>query len=92
MPNTKSAAKRMRQNTKRRLRNRYFRGRARTYIKNARMAMDEGDLDSAREFTQLAISALDKAGSKGVLHKNNIARRKSRLTKQLASLDKAKTG
>jgi len=89
LPNIKSQAKRLRQNEKRRLRNRYFRGRARTFIKKARKAMDEGNLDAAREFTAQAIKALDKAAEKGILHKNNVARRKSRLMKRLAAFEQA---
>lgn len=91
MPNIKSAAKRMRQNEKRRLRNRWFRGRARTFIKKARKAMDAGDLDAAREYVHMAVKALDKAAEKGILHKNNVARRKSRLFKRLHALE-AKVG
>ncbi len=91
MPNIKSAAKRMRQNEKRRLRNRWFRGRARTFIKKARKAMDAGDLEAAREYVHMAVKALDKAAEKGILHKNNVARRKSRLLKRLHALE-AKVG
>ncbi len=87
MANTKSAIKRIKQNEKRRLRNRVFKGRARTYIKNARVAIDEGNLEDARTATQKAIRALDKAAEKGVLHKNNVARRKSRLVRHLAKLE-----
>jgi small subunit ribosomal protein S20 len=49
--------------------------------------MEAGDLEAAREATEHAVSALDKAESKGVLHKNNVARRKSRLMKQLFELE-----
>lgn len=87
MANTKSAMKRIRQNQKRRLRNRHFRGRARTTIKQARQAISAEDLETAREKTMEAISALDKAAEKGVIHKNNASRRKSRLMKQLAALE-----
>ena len=90
MPNIRSAAKRMRQNEKRRLRNRVYRGSARTYIKKARVAMEEGDLAEAQEASLLAIKALDRAAQKGVVHKNNAARRKSRLIKQLAALENQK--
>ncbi len=90
MPNIKSAAKRMRQNEKRRLRNRVYRGSARTYIKKARVAMEEGNLAEAQEASLLAIKALDRAAQKGVVHKNNAARRKSRLIKQLAALENQK--
>lgn len=87
MANTKSAIKRIRQNAKRRERNRVFRGRARTFVKNARLAIENGELETARAATLQAISALDKAAQKGVLHSNNAARRKSRLMKQLAALE-----
>ena len=78
----------MRQNEKRRARNRVFRGRARTFVKKARVAIDSGDLEAARDATILAVSALDKAAEKGVLHRNNASRRKGRLMKQLAVLEK----
>jgi small subunit ribosomal protein S20 len=81
--------KRIRQNQKRRLRNRHFRGRARTTIRQARQAMSSEDLETAREKTLEAVRALDKAAEKGVIHKNNASRRKSRLMKQLAALEKA---
>ncbi len=87
MPHTKSAIKRMRQNEKRRLRNRWFRGRARTFIKKARKAMEAGDLEAARQYTHLAIKALDKAAEKGIMHKNTVARTKSRLVKRLNALE-----
>lgn len=88
MANTRSAIKRIRQNQKRRLRNRFYRGRARTTIKQARQAISAEDLEAAREKTMEAISALDKAAVKGVVHKNNASRRKSRLMKQLVALEK----
>jgi small subunit ribosomal protein S20 len=88
LANIKSAIKRNKQNEKRRIRNRIFRGRARTAIKKVRMEIADGDLESARQSAQLAISALDKAAEKGVLHKNNAARRKSRLMRRLNALQK----
>ena len=87
MPNIKSAAKRMRQNEKRRLRNRWFRGRARTFSKKAITAMEAGDVEAARAYVQQAIKALDKAAEKNILHKNNVARHKSRLMKRLHALE-----
>jgi len=59
------------------------RPRARTYIKGTERLITEGKIDEAREMARLAISALDKAASKGILHKNNAARCKSRLMKKL---------
>ena len=88
MANLRSAIKRIRQNKKRRLRNRVFRGQARTFIRDARASMLEEDLDAARVSTLKAISALDKAAQKGVIHKNNASRRKSRLLKRLGTLEK----
>lgn len=87
MANIKSAIKRNKQNKKRRLHNRIYRGQARTYIRDARASIQEENLEEARAATMKAISALDKAAVKGILHKNNAARRKSRLMKQLLSLE-----
>ncbi len=88
MANLKSAIKRNRQNKKRRLRNRVFRGQARTYIRDARASMLAENLEEARVSTLKAVKALDKAAEKGIIHKNNAARRKSRLMKQLVALEK----
>jgi small subunit ribosomal protein S20 len=88
LANIKSQIKRNRQNEKRRLRNRVFVGRARTFVKKAREMIAGGEKDSALEATRQAISALDKAAEKGAIHKNNAARRKSRLMKQLNQLEK----
>ncbi len=88
MANTASAIKRIKQNHKRRLRNRLFTVRARTYVKHARSIVEEGSTEDARQATLQAISALDKAAEKGIIHKNNAARRKSRLMRQLARMEK----
>lgn len=88
MANIKSQIKRNKQNEKRRLRNRNYIGRARTFEKKARQSIEEGEKESATQSTKTAISALDKAAEKGILHKNNAARRKSRLMKRLAALEK----
>ncbi|MEN8172004.1 MAG: 30S ribosomal protein S20 [Chloroflexota bacterium] len=88
MANIKSAIKRNRQNEKRRLHNRVYRGTARNFVRDARLAIESGDVDAAREATMKAVSALDKAASKGVIHKNNASRRKGRLMKQLAAIEK----
>ena len=88
MANIKSAIKRNKQNEKRRLRNRYYAGRARTFVRKARTAIESGEVEDARQATLEAISALDKAAEKGILHRNNASRRKSRLMKHLADLEK----
>lgn len=85
MANIKSQIKRNRQNEKRRLRNRIFRGRARRSVAKARQAIMMGNAEAAHELTIMAVSELDHAAQKGVLHKNNAARRKSRLMKKLAA-------
>jgi small subunit ribosomal protein S20 len=87
LANTKSAIKRIKQNHKRRLRNRLVTGRARSFIKTAHSTMENGTLEDARTATTAAISALDKAAEKGIIHKNNAARRKGRLMRRLAKMD-----
>jgi len=84
--NHKSALKRIRSSEKKRLRNRVVRSRTRTEVKKARVTIDGGDLNSAVQATREAIRQLDKAVTKGVLHRNNASRRKSRLMKRLAEL------
>jgi len=86
LANIKSQIKRNKQNEKRRVLNRTFRGRARTFITKSRKAILAGKEDEAVENVKVAIKALDKAAQKGVIHKNNAARRKSRLMKQLAAM------
>jgi len=84
LANIKSQIKRNKQNEKRRQRNRVYAGSARTFVKKARLAIESNDVENAAEATRQAISALDKAAEKGTIHKNNAARRKSRLMKRLA--------
>ena len=84
----KSSRKRARQNEKRRERNRHYRGAARTLVKRAKQEIEDKNLEQAKLATQKAAQALDKAAAKGVIHKNNASRRKSRLMKSLATLEK----
>ena len=86
MANIKSQIKRNKQNEKARLRNRVFRGSARAAVRDARASIDTGKPDQSAIVE--AISRLDKAAEKGVIHKNNAARHKSRL---MAALNKAKS-
>ena len=88
MANIKSAIKRNKQNEKKRIRNRVVRGSTRTQIRRAQTLIQEGDVKASAEAVVFAISALDKAAAKGVIHKNNAARRKSRLVKHLAAISK----
>ena len=91
MANIKSQIKRNLQNEKRRLNNRNMRGSARTAVNQARAAFDAGDPETKQAVLK-AISALDKAAERGVIHKNNAARRKSRLMKKLASFKPSEAG
>jgi small subunit ribosomal protein S20 len=61
--------------------------RARTYVKRARTTIDEGDTAASRETVEKAVSELDRAVSKGVLHSNNAARKKRRLMARLNSME-----
>ncbi|MCB9078396.1 MAG: 30S ribosomal protein S20 [Anaerolineaceae bacterium] len=83
MANIKSAIKRAKQSEKRRTQNRLYRTTARTYVKRTRSQINSGDVETAEETLKQAIKALDKAAQKGIIHKNNAARRKSRLVKAL---------
>lgn len=87
MANIKSAIKRNKQNEKKRVQNRIYRGAARTAVNKARLALAQEPENSA-EAVLKAISALDVAAQKGVIHKNNASRRKGRLMKRLAALSK----
>jgi len=80
---TASAKKRIRSSARRRERSRVFRSRARTFIKKTDRLIAEGKLEEAAQAAQQAMSALDKAAVKGVVHKNNAARRKARLMRRL---------
>jgi len=86
MANIKSAMKRNRQNEKRRVRNAAVRSTVRTSVKTARVAIEGGQADQARAALLNTIQTLDKAVTKGVIHKNTAARKKSRLTRQLNAL------
>jgi small subunit ribosomal protein S20 len=88
LANIKSQIKRNRQNLKKRARNRVYRGSARTSVKKALVGIEAGDKTAAETAVKAAIVVLDKTAEKGVIHKNNAARRKSRLMKQLAKLEK----
>lgn len=80
------AKKAARQSVKRYRRNQSVRRTTRTAIAGARRAVDSGDAAVAEPAIRQAISLLDKAVQKGILHKNNASRRKSRLTARLNQL------
>ena len=83
MPVTKSAQKQVRVIERRRLRNKSVRSLCKTNITKAERLIFSGELELAREAVVAAISSLDKAAEKGIIHPNNAARRKSRLMKKL---------
>jgi len=81
LPNTKSAIKMMRVAERRRVRNKAVRSSVRTYVKKAEQAIGQG-AEVTAEAVKAAVRALDKAATKGVIHRNNAARRKSRLMRK----------
>jgi small subunit ribosomal protein S20 len=83
LPVTKSAQKQVRVVERRRLRNKSIRSLVKTNITKAEKLIFSGELELARGAVVAAISSLDKAAEKGVIHPNNAARRKSRLVKRL---------
>ncbi len=90
MANTRSALKRMRQSEKRRVRNAAVRSGVRTAVKTTRAALGAASVEEARASLARAIRLLDKAVTKGVVHKNAAARKKSRLARQLNALAAAR--
>ena len=87
MANTKSAQKRIRSNERKHERNTMYRSRAKTMIKKAELLISSGK--PSQEAVREAISTLDRAAVKGIIHKNNAARRKSRLVKKLIAASQA---
>ena len=81
MANIKSAIKRIRSSNRKAASNKIVRTQARSALKDARGAIESGDAKEIVENLKAASSALDKAAAKGVIHKRNAARRKSRLAK-----------
>jgi small subunit ribosomal protein S20 len=84
--NIKSQIKRNRQNEKARLRNKSVKSSLKTAVRKFREATAAGDVESAAALQRAAARQLDKAVSKGVIHKNQAANRKSAIAKQLSSL------
>lgn len=82
MPNIRSAKKDLRRSAKRRLRNQATKSMLKTLVKKARAA---AGTDDAQEALRVACKMLDKAAERGIIHKNQAARRKSRLARAVAS-------
>jgi small subunit ribosomal protein S20 len=89
LANTASAKKRIRSSAKKRDRNRKYRSAARTYIKHAREMIETGDIPAAESWAGMAVQTLDKAAAKGILHRRNVDRRKSRLMKAVYAAKEA---
>jgi small subunit ribosomal protein S20 len=89
LANIKSALKRIRSSKRKQIRNQAIRARARGAAKEARLAIDSGNPPEADQAIRAAYSALDRAAAKGVIHKRNAARRKSRLMKKLAKVSQS---
>jgi small subunit ribosomal protein S20 len=86
MANIKSQQKRNRQNVKRYQRNKSFRSELRTHEKRVLAAAEAGDVVATEELLREAQKRIDVAASRGVLHANTAARRKSRLTRRARSV------
>ncbi|GAA4848324.1 30S ribosomal protein S20 [Luteimicrobium xylanilyticum] len=86
MANIKSQLKRIRTNEKARLRNKAVKSELKTYVRRVREAVAAGDKDAATTALATASRKLDKAVSKGVIHKNQAANRKSALAKSVGAL------
>ena len=86
MANIKSQIKRNKQNEKARQRNKAVKSALRTSVRHFREAADSGDQEKATEAMRTAFVKLDKAASKGVIHKNQAANRKSAIAKRAAQI------
>jgi small subunit ribosomal protein S20 len=91
MANTASARKRIRQTEKRTARNRARRSRVRTFLRKVELAISGGDQTQAREAFRVAQPELHRAVTKGVLHRNTVARKLSRLSARIKSLGDAQS-
>jgi small subunit ribosomal protein S20 len=83
--NIKSQIKRNKQNERRRLRNKSVKSSLKTAVRKFDTALEQGDLDTATVLMRDAGRKLDKAASKGVIHKNQAANRKSSIARRLQS-------
>jgi small subunit ribosomal protein S20 len=91
LANISSQIKRNKQNEKRRVRNRVLRGSARTAVKKAQVDLESGKPEDSKKTVLEAISVLDRAAQKGTIHRNNAARRKSRLMMMLNAAEVKKS-
>ncbi|MBN1418480.1 MAG: 30S ribosomal protein S20 [Planctomycetes bacterium] len=87
MPTSLQATKRVRQNEKRRIRNKGLRSVAKTFSKKVVAAVQAGNLEAAEKELRTAFQKIDKAAKKSVFHRNNAARRKARLARMVHALE-----
>jgi small subunit ribosomal protein S20 len=87
LANTKSALKRIRSSERKKARNKPVRTALKTFVRGAVAQINTGATEDSAEAVVRAISALDKAAGKGIIHKNQAARRKSRLMTKLNRLN-----
>jgi small subunit ribosomal protein S20 len=86
MPKKASVLKRDRQNKVRRARNRSVKSNMRTLVKRINATIEAGDAEKAREELAVVVPTIDKAASKGVIHKNNASRKIARLSRKVHAL------
>ncbi|UCC23069.1 MAG: 30S ribosomal protein S20 [Planctomycetota bacterium] len=86
MAHSLSAKKRVRQNAKRKALNRARKSQVKTQIKHFREALSSGDMKAASEQYRLVVKKLDKTAGTSTMHKRTVARKKSRLARQLKNL------
>lgn len=85
MAKSKSVLKREKQNEKRRLKNKSVKSEIKTYMKKVITQLEAGELDEAKKSFKTLTSKLDKAAKKNILHKNNVANKKSKIGRKIAS-------
>jgi len=88
MPQHKSAIRRVKRSQKEKMQNKIYRSKFKNLTKKINRALEEGNVETANEMLPKAFSAIDRAAKIGTIHKNQAARRKSRLVKRI---DRAQT-
>ena len=86
MPSSASSKKRLRQNHSHRLRNRATKSVVRGLVRQVRSTIESGDADASTQALRVATKKLDQAAAKNIIHPNNAARTKSRLSKAIKAL------
>ncbi len=83
MPQHKSAMRRVKRSQKEKMQNKIYRSKFKNLTKKINRALEEGNVETANEMLPKAFSAIDRAAKIGTIHKNQAARRKSRLVKRI---------